>query len=59
MSFFILLFLLLDGIVLAASHFRGSAWSAAVCDNSLGLCAYTVPLLVAAVIGIGLYYVQR
>jgi hypothetical protein len=59
MSFFILLFLLVDGIILAASHFSGSAWGAAVCNNSLGLCAYTVPLLVTAVIGIGLYYVQR
>ena len=59
MSLFILLVLLVDGIVLAASNFQGSAWSAAVCDNTLGLCDHPVALLVAAVVAIGVYLVQR
>ena len=59
MSLFILLVLLVDAIVLAASNFPGSAWSAAVCDNTMGLCDHSVALLVVAVVAIGLYLVQR
>jgi hypothetical protein len=59
MSFLLLLALIADLIILAASQMRQQSWALTVCHATINMCDHPVALLVAAVIFAGIYLIQR
>jgi hypothetical protein len=59
MGALLLLALIADAIVLAASQFRSYSLALQVCNVTINLCDHPVPLLVAGVILGGVFLVQR
>ena len=59
MGIFLLLALIADGVILVASQARPQPWARQVCNATINLCDHPAGLLVAAVILVGVFLIQR